>query len=96
MTNVDSQRIREIRDNTKVMAEAFSSIADTLAEALELYVSTQTACALGNYSLAIYSLYNDTKRASTSLRISISYLTTYEEIDKFIDSLTRNMKALGE
>ena len=42
MTNVDSQRIREIRDNTKAMAEAFSRIADTLAEALELYVSTQT------------------------------------------------------
>lgn len=62
----------------------------------EIYVSTQTACALGNYSLAIYSLYNDTQRASTSLRISISYLTTYEEIDKFIDSLVKNMKALGE
>jgi len=62
----------------------------------DIYVSTQTACALGNYSLAIYSLYNDTKRASTSLRISISYLTTYEEIDKFIDSLTKNMKVLGE
>ena len=42
MTNVDSQRIREIRDNTRAMAEAFGRIADTLAEALELYVSTQT------------------------------------------------------
>ena len=62
----------------------------------DIYVSTQTACALGNYSLAIYSLYNDTQRASTSLRISISYLTTFEEIDKFIESLTKNMKVLGE
>ena len=42
MTNVDSQRIREIRDNTKAMAEAFSSIANTLADALELYISTRT------------------------------------------------------
>ena len=42
MTNVDSQRIKEIRDNTRAMAEAFGRIADTLAEALELYVSTQT------------------------------------------------------
>ena len=38
----DSQRIKEIRDNTRAMAEAFGRIADTLAEALELYVSTQT------------------------------------------------------
>ena len=42
MTNVDSQRIKEIRDNTMAMAEAFGRIADALAEALELYVSTQT------------------------------------------------------
>ena len=42
MTNVDSQRIKEIRDNTRAMAEAFGRIADVLAEALELYVSTQT------------------------------------------------------
>ena len=38
----DSQRIKEIRDNTRAMAEAFGRIADTLAEALELYISTQT------------------------------------------------------
>ncbi len=42
MTNIDSQRIKEIRDNTKAMAEAFSSIANTLADALELYISTRT------------------------------------------------------
>ena len=42
MTNVDSQRIKEIRDNTRAMAEAFGRIPDALAEALELYVSTQT------------------------------------------------------
>ena len=42
MTNVDSQRIKEIRDNTRAMAEAFGRIVNTLADALELYVSTQT------------------------------------------------------
>lgn len=30
MTNVDSQRIKEIRDNTGKMAEAFTRIADAL------------------------------------------------------------------
>lgn len=39
MTNIDAQRIKEIRDNTKTMAEAFSRIADTLADALELFVA---------------------------------------------------------
>ena len=38
----DSQRIKEIRDNTRAMAEAFSCIASTLADALELYISTRT------------------------------------------------------
>ena len=42
MTNVDSQRIKEIRDNTKAMAEAFSSIANTLADALEVFIETRT------------------------------------------------------
>ena len=42
MTNVDSQLIREIRDNTKAMTEAFSSIANTLADALELFIATKT------------------------------------------------------
>ena len=42
MNNVDSQRIKEIRDNTRAMAEAFGRIADTLAEALELFIATQT------------------------------------------------------
>ena len=61
----------------------------------DIYLSTQTACALGNYSLAIYSLYNDTKRASSSMRVSISYLTTKEEIDYFINSLQKNIALLG-
>ena len=38
----DSQRIKEIRDNTRAMAEAFGRIADTLAEALELFIATKT------------------------------------------------------
>ena len=38
----DSQRIKEIRDNTRAMAEAFGRIADTLADALELFIATKT------------------------------------------------------
>ena len=62
----------------------------------DIYVSTQTACATGDYSFAIYALTNDKNRARNSIRVSISHLTTIEEIDEFIDSLTKNIDRLGE
>lgn len=53
-------------------------------ECYEIYVSTQTACSTGNYSKAVYAAVRDLDRASSSLRISLSYLTTKEEIDEFV------------
>lgn len=61
--------------------------SETMLHALEahdIYVSTQTACSTGGYSKAVYAVVRDEKRASKSLRISLSYLTTIEELDKFI------------
>ena len=52
-------------------------------EEKDIYVSTQTACSTGNYSKAVYALTHDKDRASSSLRISLSYLTTKKEIDEF-------------
>ena len=62
----------------------------------DIYVSTQTACATGDYSFSIYALTNDKNRARNSIRVSISHLTTKDEIDKFIDSLSKNIDSLGE
>ena len=73
--------------------------SEVMQHALELddiYISTQTACSKGDYSKAIYSLYGDKDRASSSMRVSITYLTTKEEIDIFIDSLHKNIEKLGE
>ena len=53
-------------------------------EEYEIYVSTSTACSSNALSLTVMALYNDKKRASSTLRISLSYLTTTEEINKFI------------
>lgn len=53
-------------------------------EEKEIYVSTQTACSSGNYSRAIYAITKDKDRASRSLRISLSFLTTKEEVDIFV------------
>jgi cysteine desulfurase len=62
----------------------------------DIFVSTQTACSTGNYSIAIYALTHDEERSSSSMRVSISHLTTKEEIDKFIESLSKNIEKLGE
>ncbi len=70
---------------------------ETMLHALEqddIYISTQTACSEGDYSKTILALYNDMDRARHSMRISISYLTTKEEIDKFISSLKSNIEKL--
>ena len=63
-------------------------------EEKDIYISTQTACSTGNYSKAVYALTNDKKRASSSMRISISYLTTKEEIDYFIKSFKECLEKL--
>ena len=62
----------------------------------DIYVSTQTACSTGNYSLAVFSVTNDMEKARHSMRISLSYLTTKVEIDKFILSFSKNLDKLGE
>lgn len=55
-------------------------------EQYEIYISTQTACSTkGNPSKAVYAVTKDNQKAISSLRISLSYLTTEEEISKFLE-----------
>ncbi len=51
----------------------------------EIYVSTKTACSSDQYSKVINVITKDYERAKSSIRISISHLTTYEELDIFIE-----------
>lgn len=53
-------------------------------EAHDIYISTQSACATGTVSKAVLALTHDENRAASSIRVSISYVTTKEEIDSFI------------
>ena len=56
-----------------------------LLEDKEVYVSTKTSCCPENTpSKLVYALTKDKSLASTSLRVSISHLTTENEIDEFI------------
>ena len=71
---------------------------ETLQHALEtkeIYVSTQTACSKGGSpSTAVLALTGSEEYASSSLRISISYLTTKEELDYFVVSLKECIESL--
>ena len=64
-------------------------------EEKEIYVSTQTACSTGNYSKAVYAITHDKEKASSSMRISLSFLTTKEEIDIFVDALKESIDKLN-
>jgi cysteine desulfurase len=51
----------------------------------EVYISTQTACSSkSDESKAVYALTSDHERSKSSVRISLSYKTTEEEIDSFL------------
>ncbi len=71
---------------------------ETMQHALEeydIYVSTQTACSTGDYSKAVYAVTKDKDRAGHSIRISLSYLTTKEEIDKFVEVFSDLLNTLN-
>ena len=52
----------------------------------EVYISSKTSCCPENApSKSIYALTNDKSLANSSMRISLSHLTTKEEIDKFFE-----------
>ncbi len=61
---------------------------ETFMRALEeydIFISTQTACSnTNNISKVVYSVTKDEKRASSSLRISLSSITTKEELVEFM------------
>ena len=66
---------------------------ETLLHALEqddIYISTQSACSSNTtVSKAVLSLTKDKKRAESSVRISLSALTSKEEIDTFLKSFDK-------
>ena len=63
-------------------------------EEKEIYVSTQTACSTGNYSKAVYAITHDKEKASSSMRISLSYLTTEEDINLFVKGFQECLERL--
>ena len=72
--------------------------SETLLHSLEeydIYISTKTACSNGSASKTVYELTKDIKKSNSSVRISLSHLTTKEEIDYFLkcfDKVINNLK----
>lgn len=63
---------------------------ETLLHSLEkydIYISTQSACSTSDTSTSVYTVTRDLNKASHSVRISLSHLTTMEEIKYFIKCL---------
>lgn len=71
---------------------------ETLLHALEeqeIYISTQSACSTNEHpSLPVMTLTEDVTKATSSLRVSLSYLTTKEECDFFLKVLKEKIKEL--
>ena len=64
-------------------------------ESDEIYISTKTACSdKEDESLSVFELTKDHTLASSSIRISLSYLTEKEDLDKFINSFKKNVNKL--
>lgn len=65
-------------------------------EEYEIYIGSNTACSSLDISTAVMAVYNDKKRASTTLRISLSHVTTNEEINNFLNSFEEVYKKLED
>ena len=66
---------------------------ETMQHALEeydIYISTQSACSANNpVSKAVFELTKNELQASHSIRISLSYLTTKEELNIFLEAFDK-------
>ena len=75
----------------KIKPETFLHALD----ANEIYISTKSACSSANSkSNSVYALTKDEELSNHSLRISLSYKTTKEELDKFFEVFDECYKKL--
>lgn len=64
-------------------------------EECEIYVATKSACCVVNTpSRPVYALTKDRKLALSTIRVSLSHLTTGEEIESFLEAFERSYKNL--
>ena len=65
-------------------------------EEKEIYISTKSACSKSDsISKSVFALTNDYELSNTTLRISISYMTTESEIDYFLSTFDECINKLN-
>lgn len=79
------------------------SVLDVMPEVMvhalanhEIYVSSNTACSSGEVSNAVLAVYNDLNRAKHTIRISLSHVTTTEEINRFLEVFKEEYEKLSK
>ena len=60
----------------------------------EVYISTNTACSSGDLSTAVMAMCQDKQRARSTIRISLSHVSTNEEISRFLNIFQLEYKKL--
>lgn len=79
--------------NISVKEKKALAVQEALAER-EIYISTKSACStLNTPSRSVMAITKDRKRAMSTLRISLSHLTTKEEVGTFITAFNEIMNA---
>lgn len=62
----------------------------------DIYISTKSACSAANtMSDSVYAVTKDRERAMHSIRISLSFKTTNEEVDEFLEAFDACYQALN-
>ncbi len=62
----------------------------------DIYLSTNTACSSGELSNSVLAVYGDKKRASSTIRISLSHITSLDEVNKFIKIFNEEYNKLNK
>ena len=71
--------------------------SETFVRALEreeVYISTNTACSSLDESTVVKAISNDQTRSTSTIRISLSHLTTFDEVNKFLEAFDKVWKEL--
>ena len=74
----------------KIMSETFVRAL----EKEEIYISTNTACSSLDESTVVKAISSDSKRSTSTIRISLSHLTTFDEVNRFLQAFDKVWKEL--
>ncbi len=71
--------------------------SETFVRALEkydVYISTNTACSSLDESTVVGAISNDKNRSTSTIRISLSHMTSMDEVNKFLDAFDKTWNDL--